>query len=241
MNPAFGDRPPGIAWKAPIPATWVLVGLIVAVHLATGIWLISEGKADLGVLFLQRGAHTRSLVGGQLASLVSKGEMWRLCTSILLHVEAFHLLTNAVGIATLGRFLEPWIGGLRLWSWFVIAGVAGSALTQATGVVQSDGASGGAFGLLGALVVIAWRYRGELSAEDRRLLGPVLWGFVGVNLILSLALPFVNAAGHLGGLIAGLLVGYGWEGPRRAGTAFHVVVVGAWAIALAWGWVLKGM
>lgn len=211
-------------WDARLPATWGLVALLVIAHLATGCWQWWVGYDDLvDALFMGRSTRMRVAVGGQFGPLVAEGQVWRLWTSVLLHGDALHLLVNAVAIGTLGRVLEPWVGSLRLVSWFALGGIAGAVVTQLSGLLQSDGASGGAFALLGALVVVAWLRRDDLDATDRRMLGPVLWGFVVLNLALSFALPFVNAAGHVGGLGAGLLVGAAWRGPRGWGTGLHAL------------------
>jgi membrane associated rhomboid family serine protease len=62
------------------------------------------------------------------------------------------------------------------------------------------GASGAIFGLLGALLVIQ-RKRGYA-------LGPVL-AIVVVNLVATFAIPNISWQGHIGGLVAGVLVAFG--------------------------------
>jgi MYXO-CTERM domain-containing protein len=213
-----------------------VVGVVVLVHLMTGLWEWSRGYEDLvTALFLDRDPRFRVDVGGQYRPLVGALELWRLWTTVLLHGDALHLMINVVAIGTLGRILEPWIGPLRFLSWFMAGGVLGAVLTHVTGILQSDGASGGAFALLGAVVVLAWRRRAGLDPDERRILGPVLWGFVGLNLVLSFALPFVNASGHLGGLASGVLVSWLWGGPTRLGRWVHA----AWLIVcmaiVGWG------
>jgi membrane associated rhomboid family serine protease len=204
-----------VAWDAPIPATRALVGALVAAHVGTALFQWAVGYEPLlPALLLGRSMRYRVAVGGQLHALVADGEIWRLWTSSLLHGDGLHLAVNAVAIGTLGRLLEPWIGGLRLLGWFFLGALGGAALSQLVGIVQSDGASGGAFALLGALMVVAWKRRATLDEHDRRLFGPVLGGFLALNLVLSFVLPFVNAAGHVGGLIAGLGLGLLWDRPR---------------------------
>ena len=110
-------------------------------------------------------------------------------------------------------------------------------MSQLAGMRQSDGASGGAFALLGAAVVLGWRWRHRLPPEDRRLLGPVLWVFLALNLVVSVLVPFVDAAGHLGGLAVGLAVA--WLPGRRGATPLRwaegLIVIG-FVATCAYGW-----
>jgi len=239
----LSDEPVRIDWDASVPFTWAVVVLIAAVHVATAsveAWLGKEGLVA-GLLF-EREVWFRVAVGGKHAARLG-GEPWRVATSVLLHGNAVHLVVNALALGALGRVLEPWTGGPRLVAWFVAGGLLGSAASVLAGVRMSDGASGGAFALLGAAVVLGWRVRGRLDAEDRRVTGPVLGGFLALNLALSLALPFVDAAAHLGGLAAGVALGLTadvagappWRGGPAA-RAVEIALIAAFAATCAIGW-----
>jgi rhomboid protease GluP len=209
--------------------------VLVLVHLLSGAWMYSQGDVTaLEAWVLGRGVPFRVEVGGQYWSLVQGGEWWRLCTSVLLHADLLHLGVNAMALLALGRLLEPWVGPVRWLAWFFIGGVTGSMTSHALGLLQSDGASGGAFALLGATMVLGWRVRGALSDEDRRLYGPILWAFTVGNLVLSLALPFVDAAGHTGGLLAGLVLG--WLPDTPAVRWVEAGLCGAFLVVCAAGW-----
>ena len=71
----------------------------------------------------------------------------------------------------------------------------------------SDGASGGAFTLLGVLAVLGSERRSRMDARDAQLLGPWLWAMIGLNLILSFAVPALDEVAHLTGLIVGIVLG----------------------------------
>ncbi|MBX2797233.1 MAG: rhomboid family intramembrane serine protease [Myxococcales bacterium] len=187
-------------------------------------------------LLLPRPLDLRVHVGGQFSPLVWDGDVWRLATSVMLHADALHLALNAMALAALGRLLEPWLGGVRFLAWFALGGVGGSLASHWTGVVQSDGASGGAFALLGVAVVVGLRWRTYMPPEDQALMGPWLWAFLVLNLVLSFAVPVVDAVGHLGGLIVGLSVSVLPEAPWiRRGEA---VGLGVFVGACAFGWLL---
>jgi membrane associated rhomboid family serine protease len=80
-------------------------------------------------------------------------------------------------------------------------------------------------------VVLGWRERAALSREDRRLLGPILQGFLVLNLVLSFALPFVDAAGHVGGLALGLVLAL------VAPTHAEQTRLGGWTRILEGAWI----
>ena len=225
----------GIRWRARLPGTWGLIGVLVLVHLVSG-WI--AWQAGLGTpweAFLgERPPRMRAFVGGQVRVLVERGAWWRLATSVLLHGDALHLGVNALALGVLGRVIEPWMGPLRTLAWFAAGGLAGSLASQAVGVSASDGASGGAFALLGAAAVLGWRWRRALPGDEARLLGPVLWAFIVANVVLSFLLPFVDAAGHLGGLVVG--GGLGAVGRPQGSRAPAALVVAGFVGVCAWGW-----
>ena len=199
---------PQIDWSRRLPASWGLGVLLGAVHLGTAVYQWRRGYESLWTgLALSRSTPFRVDVGGQLDLLIDGGHYYRLVTSTLLHGDLLHLGFNVVAILAIGRILEPWIGWLRYLGVFALGAVVASGGSHLTGVLQSDGASGGAYALLGLLLVVGLRLRRVLSAEDAWILGPVLWGFTILNVLLSFVLPFVDVAGHLFGLALGLLVG----------------------------------
>lgn len=197
-----------IRWESPLRATWLLIAVLVLVHLGTGLWWQSGGRGTLlTALVYDRPPGFRVAVGGQHARWIEAGQYWRWLTSVGLHTGLGHLLINTSGLWVLGRLLEPWIGPLKWLAVFTLGGIAGSVASSLVGVVQSDGASGGGFALMGVLWVLGWRLSDRLDADDRRLLGPV-WSAVLVgNLVLGLLLPFVDAAAHAGGLLLGVAAG----------------------------------
>ncbi len=151
-----------------------------------------------------------------------------------------HLSLNAIALVSLGRLIEPWVGSIRWLSWFILGGLSGSLASHFAGVVQSDGASGGAFALLGAAAVIGLRVRDRLDPREATLMGPVIWGFLVLNLVLPMFLPFIDSVGHVGGLVMGLCLG-AFVGIRDAPGLrfFDAVLVVAFVIACLFGWHLS--
>ncbi|MFN8122716.1 MAG: rhomboid family intramembrane serine protease [Thermoleophilia bacterium] len=175
--------------------------------------------------------------GAVWAAPVADGEVWRLVTSGFIHASFFHILFNMWALWVLGGALESWIGPRRLMIIFassVLWGSAGAILLSPDS--PTVGASGGVFGLMGALLVMS-RQRGMDFMSSG--IGVVLL----LNLGITFAIPGISIGGHLGGLAGGVaaalvLSGFGrghlaygrWTPPIVIGSA--VLVAGAVATAI---------
>lgn len=145
---------------------------------------------------------------------IRAGEAWRLLTAGLVHGGPLHLGMNAMVLNDVGRLVESLFGGRRflllLWGG-VLGGSLASFLANPS---PSVGISGGLFALVGALLAVGLRYRRRLPPHVRRMLvrGPV--EVIVLNVLLGLALPFIDNAAHLGGLAAGFALALA-VAPRR--------------------------
>lgn len=169
----------------------------------------------------------RVAVGGQLDLNITQGEVFRFVTSTILHGDLLHVFVNALAILGLGRVLEPMIGARRFLFLFSFGAVSASIGSYFAGVTQSDGASAGAFALLGLATTLGWVYRKDWDEESRRIMGPVLQGFVLLNVVLSLVLPFVDGIGHVFGLFVGVCL-----------TLWMMRAAGRWGVVVELGWLL---
>ena len=129
-------------------------------------------------------------------------EYWRLLTFGFLHYDLRHVLLNTVLLLLVGPTVERRAGTVRLLLIFLSASVASGVgilfkhqLWPSQGA--SIGASGGLFGLLGAALVLVYRFRPQRP-------------FVRVGLIVVLVLgltystlPGVSMIGHIIGLFVG--------------------------------------
>lgn len=149
-------------------------------------------------------AVTDRLLYAGVYSIPGNFEPWRMLTSVFVHSTGliFHVLLNMYTLWIFGQLLEGLLGRWRFLSLYLISGLAGSVGVlwlgdPRTGVV---GASGAIFGLLGAFLVIQRRLGG--SATQLLIL-------LGINLVIGF-IPGFNIAwqAHLGGLVAGALVGF---------------------------------
>jgi membrane associated rhomboid family serine protease len=171
--------------------TYVLIGINVA--LALGSTLSGGGAAGGG------SAGSLVLDFGLSRPTVADGEIWRVVTAGFLHAGFLHLFFNMYALWILGTMLEPAIGRLRfglIYFVSLLAGSFGALLLQETGFTV--GASGAIFGLMGAAVVIM-RNRGVSPMES----GLGLW--IGLNLLITFAVPRISIGGHIGGLIGGAI------------------------------------
>lgn len=163
--------------------------------------------------------------GGQLIPGVSDGAYWQVVTSMFTHVAVWHIAFNMMALWVLGPQLELAVGRVRFLALYLISGLAGSALVLAAGPEfgGTHGASGAIFGLMGALLVLAFKVGGDVR-------GVLTW--IGINFLITFV--FVNNIswqGHVGGFLGGLACAgvliYAPRGPQRA----RVQVAGLAAIA----------
>jgi len=216
-------RPRAMTAAAPA-ATQAIIAVNVAVYLAE--LFTGGGLGSVGGTVYEHGA----LYG----PLVAAGDWWRVVTSGFLHAGFLHVALNMVFIWFVGRSLEPAIGTPR----FVVA-YGASLLCGSLGVLLLEphsvavGASGAAFGLMGALIVEA-RSRGiDLWATG--LIQIALFNFAFTFLGSNIAV-----GAHLGGFAGGIVVGVIYDQfdrrrlPREASLAAGVLVgVVAFAASLA--------
>ena len=170
---------------------------------------------------------------------LAHGEWWRLFTATWLHADAGHLATNMVfGFLLVGLVMGRYGPGIGLLAAY-LAGVGGNLTTWLVyGVTHRGlGASGVVMGALGLLVVQSVALLKRPNAKTYRLFASGL--FVGILLFVLLGVsPEADVVAHLGGFVAGLLLGSLLAmAPRlahrprvnlAAGTMFAIFVILPW-------------
>jgi membrane associated rhomboid family serine protease len=128
-------------------------------------------------------------------------DYWRLVTSGFLHANLLHVAFNMWFVWALGTMLEPALGRVRfavLYFTALLCGSFGVLLLEPNALTV--GASGAAFGLLGAAIVEA-RSRGiDIWASGLGLVAVLNFG-------ITFTLPGISIGGHVGGFAGGVLVG----------------------------------
>ena len=145
--------------------------------------------------------------GALYGPLVRAGQWWRIATCSLVHIGVVHLLFNGIALLIFGPQLEMYEGRWRLALLFVFSVVCGSLARLAWNpMVISAGASGGLFGLIGALLAVVVRYRRDLPKTLSKAY--VKW-LVTILLYNAAFLfhPGIDGVAHVGGFIGGLAMG----------------------------------
>ncbi|AWW38606.1 rhomboid family intramembrane serine protease [Streptomyces cadmiisoli] len=154
---------------------------------------------------------------------VAEGEWYRLITSMFTHEAVWHIAFNMLSLWWLGGPLEAALGRARFLTLYLVSGLAGGALTYLLEgpSTASLGASGAIFGLFGATAVLMRRLNYDMR--------PVLV-LLAINLIFTFGWSNIAWQAHIGGLVAGLVMGYAMvHAPRERRT---LVQYGTCAVVL---------
>jgi len=175
-----------------VPLSWLILGATVVVSF---IAESAGGEAVWNALALDKGA-------------LAAGEWWRLLSVVLVHGGVLHLFFNMYALYLLGPIVEG-LWGTRLFALFyVLTAVAASTASFLTNPVTSVGASGAVFGLVGVLLA-GTRAHNPILDRRARAIVPQLGTLVIVNLAIGfLAGGVIDNSAHIGGLLAGLWLGF---------------------------------
>lgn len=139
--------------------------------------------------------------------ILEQGEYSRLLTSMFLHFGFRHLINNMFILLVVGSNLEPEMGTVRFLITYMVSGLAGNLLSgfldyRVGEYTVSAGASGAIFGLIGALLYVVIRNRGNVRNISGR--GMVIMAVL--SLYFGFASTGVDNAAHVGGLASGFLL-----------------------------------
>lgn len=135
-------------------------------------------------------------------------EFYRLFTSMFLHFGLSHLSGNMIVLLLLGDNLERALGKIRYVLIYILSGLCAGGCSYIYNIAKGSnavcaGASGAIFGVIGALLYIVLANKGKL--ED--LTGTRLLILVGYTLYTGFTSSGIDNAAHIGGLLAGFLMG----------------------------------
>jgi len=180
--------------------TWSLV----AANIAWFLFVASQGG---GWVVAQPGVIVHW--GSNFGPLTLNGEWWRLFTCMFVHFGLLHLAFNMWVLWSIGRMIERMFGSLHYALLYVFAGLCGSmASLWWHPNVNSAGASGAIFGLLGGLLAFILNpvsgVPPTIVASQRR----IGLAFIAYNLIGGFTHHGIDNAAHLGGLVGGFVMGW---------------------------------
>ena len=197
FNGNLGEKPP-ISW-----VSLAIVGLCVLMYLIQ--WMMGAFDSDEELVKVAKSLGGDVPVFGYLV-----------CG--FMHGGIIHLVANLLGLATFCISVEK-VLGKRLFAAAYFASVLGGGLCAAAmhPDVMAVGASGGLFGIMGAICVFGgirfWVMKKGLSSIDRHKVYRWMKGY-GALLLGNLYFTFrfakianVSIGGHLGGLLAGAVLG----------------------------------
>ncbi|MBA2315328.1 MAG: rhomboid family intramembrane serine protease [Chloroflexi bacterium] len=139
---------------------------------------------------------------------VADGEYWRLWTVTLLHGGLPHLFFNMYALYLSGPIVEVMYGSRLFLLFYLVCAAAGSVASFVFGAGNlAVGASGAIFGLIGVLLSASRTHHPVLDRQSRSFVGQ-LGTLILINLAFGFAIPQIDNAAHIGGLVAGLWLGF---------------------------------
>lgn len=195
-----GRRPRRKATRSIITA--ILIGF--GIEVLTGAWMNGELLARMGAIYPPY--------------VFEDGDWWRLVTAMFLHGDgtvpgtALHLATNLFALFQLGSLYELMFGTRRFTIMYFATGIVASLTTLFLPPHgPSVGASGAIFGIMGAFIFSVRRsnrWRHERAA--RGLVSQIVFWII-ANIAISMNFPQIDMAAHMGGLLAGVILGAVWR------------------------------
>ncbi len=149
-------------------------------------------------------------------AVLENGEYYRLFTAMFLHFGFEHLAYNMLLLLFAGDMLERQAGAVRYLIIYLGGGMAGSLLSYGISLfrreaVVSAGASGAIFAVVGALLCIVWKCKGNVPGVN----GRGLIAMAVLNVLQAFMNQGVDNAAHLGGALGGFLLALILFHPRR--------------------------
>ena len=175
--------------KKPISGyTFTIAGCIVVVAIAQALSNFSVDAAGL------------------VKPAVKSGQVWRVFTAMLMHASFMHFWMNFLALFTLAKVVERTVQRACVPLVFILTGALGNVFSVVLYPnVTSVGASGGLMGLLGFITIAAYFDRTRYPPRYFRLM---IEAIISVGLLGLFGFAFIDNAGHLGGLVGGLLLGW---------------------------------
>ena len=154
---------------------------------------------------------------------VLHGQYWRLLTYLFLHANLLHLSLNLIALNWFGRIAENIFGTkIFLLIYFVSGAFSGLAHILLSPDIPAIGASGAIMGIFGAVAIGIFRLKEDIPSVIRRQELRWMALLALSQVVLDQIIPHVAAFAHLGGLLAGILIGLMVTIPKSSNTPIMV-------------------
>jgi rhomboid protease GluP len=186
--------------------TIILIALNVAVYICTSV---------VGGDFLNTSVNVLWNYGQVNGQVIYSGYYYQLFTSMFIHADIAHIVGNMLFLFIFGLRGEEMFSLPEYLSIYFLGGLTGNLLSLLLLPLEtiSVGASGAIFAMFGATIIYARRsYR-------QSIISALIYAFF--LLFLSSGVG-VNNFAHIGGLVAGLVIGYVLATRRKPETRYTV-------------------
>ena len=145
--------------------------------------------------------------GANATSAVQEGQWWRLLTSMFMHSGIVHLSLNVAMLWYIGQYAKRHLDQWTLRYVFLISGLVGNAVSLHLSVQThvAVGASAAILGVIGSLLPFVWS---TTRTKNERRQAIALTALVVITVILGFARQGYDQAAHIGGLCAGIAMGF---------------------------------
>jgi membrane associated rhomboid family serine protease len=236
-NEAGAPNGGAVAYRIPVPKYTVAILVCISAVFAVQLRIDGIGLNTSGTLLFHELKYSALLAGFVKPAFLHGGEYWLILTGAFVHGFLAHYAMNCYAFYSFGKLFELLTNRAHLPIVFLLSAVSGGLLSLyfiPDGI--SVGASGGIVGLIGYLLVYAFRRRRFVSAEFRKSL-IINIGFI---LIFGFMLyGIVDNWGHIGGLLAGTIYGFvqipsdEYKNPQNAGAVTEIAGLAALGICVA--------
>ena len=176
------------------PVTIFLLALTTLVFIAMQVIYFGNATSNQAIF------NTGGMYGAYVSLFPS--QLWRLVTPIFVHIGWEHFFFNALTLYFVGQIAEQIWGHHKFLALYVLSGIVGNIFTLFfTPNVIAAGASTSLFGVFAAIMVAGYFGRNPYLKE----LGRNYQALIVINLIFNLFTPSIGIAGHIGGLVGGVL------------------------------------
>ena len=162
--------------------------------------------------------------------LVTDGQWWRIFGAALLHAGTLHLGFNMYALYLFGPAIERRYGPGPFLALYAAAAASGGAVAYHLGGPNDRlvGASGAIFGIFGVWLYLSAKHRD--TRQGRAMYNQMLF-LLALNAAIPLLVREISWQGHLGGLLAGLLLGWAYEKVQTDQTVRRLAVAAALTLA----------